>query len=260
MQVVILCGGRGTRLERETEIIPKPMVTIGERPILWHIMKHYAAHGHRRFVLCLGYKGEVIKDFFLHYEARQNDVTVELGGEARVEVHPSTNGDPGWTVTLADTGLDTHTGARLRRVERYLEDERFLLTYGDGVADVDLGALVAFHGAHGKVATVTAVHPPARFGELIVEDGGRVAQFSEKPQVGSGLINGGFFVFERRIFEYLSDDPTCALEHTPMLALARDGQLMAYAHEGFWQCMDTVRELTVLRELWDSRRAPWRVW
>ena len=257
MQVVILCGGRGTRLERETEVLPKPMVTIGERPILWHIMKHYAHHGHRDFVLCLGYKGELIKDFFLHYQARQNDVTVELGGKAKVEVHPALEGDLGWTVTLADTGLETPTGGRLRRAAKYLTGERFLLTYGDGVCDLDLDALLAFHRAHGKVATVTAVHPPARFGELVLGEGGRVGRFAEKPQLGTGQINGGFFVFERRILDYLDDD---ALEQHPMQGLTRDGELMAFAHDGFWQCMDTVRELTILRDLWGTGRAPWKVW
>jgi glucose-1-phosphate cytidylyltransferase len=260
MQVVILCGGRGTRLERETEILPKPMVTVGERPILWHIMRHYAHYGHRDFVLCLGYKGDVIKDYFLHYEARRHDVTVELGGRGKVQVHPASDGDPGWTVTLADTGLDAYTGARVKKIEKYIAGDRFLLTYGDGLADVDLGALVAFHRAHGRAASVTAVHPPARFGELIVQDGGLVHRFSEKPQVGTGQINGGFFVFERRIFDYLSEETTCALEHQPMLALTRDRELMAYTHDGFWQCMDTVRELTILRELWESGRAPWKVW
>ena len=256
MQVVILCGGRGTRMGAESEVLPKPMVPIGERPILWHIMKRYAAFGHREFVLCLGYKGDVIRDYFLEYEARNNDVTVELGRSGSVVVHGE-HDEQGWTVTLAETGPETLTGARVHRVRRYVRDETFLLTYGDGVCDVDVDALVRFHRAHGRIATVTAVHPPARFGELIL-DGGRVEQFSEKPQVGTGLINGGFFVFEPGIFEYLSSDPRCALEHEPMVRLTRDGELVAYEHRGFWQCMDPVRELTILRDLWASGEAPWR--
>lgn len=258
MQVVILCGGRGTRMGRESEVMPKPMVLVGDRPILWHIMKYYARFGHVEFVLCLGYKGEVIRDYFLNYEARHNDVTVTLGAGGSVAVHGK-HGEQGWTVTLAETGADTFTGARVKCVERFIRDETFLLTYGDGLADVDLDALVTFHRSHGRIASVTAVHPPARFGELIVE-GPRVGMFSEKPQVGTGLINGGFFAFEKKMFEYLSDDPTCALEHQPMADLTRDGQLMAYEHDGFWQCADTVRELTILREHWESRKAPWHVW
>ena len=258
MQVVILCGGRGTRMGAEAELIPKPMVLVGDRPILWHIMKYYARFGHTDFVLCLGYKGEVIRDYFLNYEARNNDVTVELGTRGSVTVH-GRHGEQGWKVTLTETGADTFTGARVKRVEPFIRDETFLLTYGDGLADVDLDGLLKFHHAHGRIASVTAVHPPARFGELILEDS-RVAMFSEKPQVGTGLVNGGFFVFQRSVFDYLSDDPTCALEHQPMVALTGDAQLMAYEHAGFWQCADTVRELTILRELWESRQAPWHVW
>lgn len=256
MQVVILCGGRGTRLGRESEVIPKPMVTIGERPILWHIMKHYARHGHKDFVLCLGYLGDAIRDYFLNYETRHNDVTLELGERAGVTVHPPRHDEQGWRVTLAETGLDTYTGARLKLVERYITSDDFLLTYGDGVSDVDITALVAFHRAHGRVATVTAVRPPARFGELIVREG-HVTEFSEKPQAGVGMINGGFFAFSRRVFDYLTTDPTSSLEHAPMVAIANDGELMAFEHRGFWQCMDTVRELTILREMWDAGRAPW---
>ncbi len=258
MQVVILCGGRGTRMGRESEILPKPMVPVGERPILWHIMKYYAHWGHRDFVLCLGYKGEIIRDYFLHYEARNNDVTVTLGAGGGTTVH-GTHDEQGWTVTLAETGLESNTGARLKRAGKYVGEGPFLMTYGDGVSNVDVDALLAFHRSHGKVATVTAVHPPARFGELILE-GPRVGQFSEKPQVGAGLTNGGFFVFDRRIFDYLSDDPGLGLEHEPMARLSREGQLMAFEHAGFWQCVDTVRELTVLQDLWQSRRAPWHVW
>jgi glucose-1-phosphate cytidylyltransferase len=234
------------------------MAEIGGRPILWHIMKYYAGFGHTEFVLCLGYLGDIIRDYFLNYEARQRDVTVELGGGSRLTFH-SEHDEKDWQVTLVDTGQEAHTGARLRRVEHYIRDEPFMLTYGDGLSDVNLDDLAAFHRRHGRAATVTAVHPPARFGEVQM-DAGRVAVFSEKPQTSQGRINGGFFVFDRRIFEYLTDDPACALEHEPMVRLTRDGQLMAYEHPGFWQCMDTVRELNILGDLWELDQAPWRTW
>lgn len=258
MQVVILCGGRGTRLERESEVVPKPMVQIGERPILWHIMKYYAHFGHTDFVLCLGYKGDIIRNYFLDYDQMHGDATVELGSESHVKVHEA-HGERGWRVTLANTGLETYTGARVKKIQKYITGEDFLLTYGDGVSNVDLAGLARFHESHGRAATVTAVHPPARFGEMILVDG-KVGEFSEKPQVGSGLINGGYFLVNRRIFEYLSTDERCSLEHEPLSRLTRDHELMAFEHRGFWQCMDTVRELTLLREMWDSGRAPWRVW
>ena len=258
MQVAILCGGRGTRLGRESEVRPKPMAEIGGRPILWHIMKYYAGYGHTDFVLCLGYLGDVIRDYFLNYESRRRDVTVELGGESRLVYH-SDHDEQDWRVTLADTGAETYTGARVKEIERYIKDDPFFLTYGDGVSDVDLDDLLRFHREHGKIATVTAVHPPARFGEVQLAEG-QVRAFSEKPQTSSGRINGGFFVFTRRIFDYLSDDPRCALEHAPMVRLTDDGELMAYKHPGFWQCMDTVRELNILSELWETRQAPWRNW
>jgi glucose-1-phosphate cytidylyltransferase len=234
------------------------MVPVGDRPILWHIMKHYSHHGHREFVLCLGHLGEVIKDYFLHYEARQNDVTVELGRASEIAVH-SAHEEQGWRVTLANTGLDANTGARLKRVRRYIEGSTFMATYGDGVSSIDLAALLRFHEAHGKVATVTAVHPPARFGELEFS-GGLVQGFVEKPQTSAGLINGGFFVFQREIFEWLSDDPGCSLESDMLERLSAEGQLMAYQHEGFWQCMDTVRELDLLNEMWRAGHAPWKNW
>ena len=258
MQVVILCGGRGTRLGREADLRPKPMINVGDRPILWHIMKYYASFGHRDFVLCLGHLGDVIKDYFLHYDARQNDVSVELGESSRVTVH-STHGERDWKVTLTDTGRDTYTGARLQRVERYVSDATFLLTYGDGLSNVDLRLLLDFHRGHGKVCTVTAVHPPARFGELSFIDG-KVDRFAEKPQTSAGRINGGFFVFDRRVFDYLSDDPHLSLERDLLERLTEAGQLMAYSHEGFWQCMDTLRELDALNELWNAGRAPWKKW
>lgn len=258
MQVVILCGGRGTRLGRAAEIRPKPMVRVGEWPILWHIMKGYEAAGHHDFVLCLGYLGEVIKDYFINYHARQSDITVDLGHRSKIEV--LVRHDEDWRVTLADTGLDTYTGARLKRVERYVTDQTFMLTYGDGLCDVDIDALIAFHRGHGKIATVTAVHPPARFGELGIA-GGKVDRFSEKPQTSVGLINGGFFVFDRRVFDHIpADNERFSLEQGLLERLTAIDELMAYRHDGFWQCMDTVRELDILTEMWESEKPPWRTW
>jgi glucose-1-phosphate cytidylyltransferase len=256
--VVILCGGLGTRLREETEYRPKPMVEIGGRPILWHIMKTYAAAGFTDFVLCLGYKGEVIKEYFLNYEAMHNDCTISLGQPASIEYH-SRHQEQQWRVTLADTGAQTLTGARIKRVARYLTGDRFCLTYGDGVADVDPQALMAAHLQAGLVGTVTGVRPSARFGELVA-DGDRVVAFHEKPQSMEGLVNGGFFVFERRFLDYLSDDPGCILERAPLEGLVRDGQLHVYRHAGFWQCMDTIRDHQYLNEMWTAGRAPWRVW
>jgi glucose-1-phosphate cytidylyltransferase len=255
---MILCGGMGTRLREETDRRPKPMVEIGGRPILWHIMNLYAFHGHRDFVLCLGYKGHQIKDYFLNYEAHQSDLTVELGRQKSVTYHNS-HAEAGWRVTLAETGLQTQTGARVKRASRYIEGDRFLLTYGDGVSDLDINALVAFHDAHGTIGTVTGVRPSSRFGELLTE-GERVVQFSEKPRTHSGLINGGFFVFDRRILDYLTDDEDCVLEREPLERLAADGQLSVYQHEGFWHCMDTAKDLEHLNGMWGSGRAPWKVW
>lgn len=256
LPVVILCGGQGTRLREETEFKPKPMVPVGDRPILWHIMKHYAHYGLNRFVLCLGYRGEIIKDYFFNYEAMNSDFTVHLG-QRRVEFHATHEED--WAVTLADTGALAQTGARLRKVRRHLDVERFCLTYGDGLADVDLDALLAYHRSHGKLVTMTGVHPPSRFGEIRV-DGGRVVEFEEKPNMGAGFINGGYFVCERGVFDYLDDTDGCIFERGPLERLAADGELMVYEHHGFWQCMDTLRDMTLLNELWASGRAPWRVW
>lgn len=233
------------------------MVEIGKKPILWHIMKYYAHFGHKDFILCLGYKGEIIKNYFLNYEAIENDVTVELGKAPAITYH-SSHAEEGWRVTLANTGLEANTGARVKRIEKYIEGDEFLLTYGDGVSDVDLGALVEFHRTSGRIATVTAVHPPARFGELRLVEG-KVGAFSEKPQTSAGLVNGGFMVARRTVFEYLSDDDACSLEHDGLGKVAEDGELAAFEHRGFWQCVDTVRELTILRELWDSGRAAWKV-
>ncbi len=259
MKVVILCGGRGTRLQEETEWRPKPLIDVGGRPILWHIMKRYAHYGFTDFLLCLGYKGDMLKQYFLNYQAMRSDFTVRLGALKGVEYHGN-HLEAGWTVTLAETGPTAMTGARIKRIERYLADEpEFMLTYGDGVADIDLAKAAAFHRRHGKIGTVTGVRPPSRFGELLT-DREQVMEFSEKPQASQAFINGGFFIFNRRFLDYLSADDGCILEGEPLEALARDGQLMMYRHEGFWQCMDTARDLRLLEQLWNSGQAPWKSW
>ena len=252
MKTVILCGGLGTRLAEETQVKPKPMVEIGGRPMLWHIMKIYERHGFRDFLLALGYKGELIKDYFLDYHARLSDLTVHLKS-GRVDYSNPTAED--WSVSLVDTGANTMTGGRLLRLAGQLNSETFMLTYGDGVSDVDVGELLRFHRSHGRLATVTAVRPSARFGGLHL-DQGKVLTFKEKPQSGEGWINGGFFVFEPGIFEFLADDLT-VLEQSPMETLARSGQLMAFEHSGDWQCMDTVRDRDALQATWSSGQAPW---
>ena len=261
MKTVILCGGKGTRIREVTEDLPKPMIPVGRYPILWHIMKHYAYFGHKEFVLCLGYKGDDIADFFLNYHARMSDFTVTLGAEPAVKIH-NPQEETGWQVTMAQTGLDTLTGSRLQRVENYIgNDDTFLMTYGDGVADINLDALLAFHKNHGKLMTLSGVRPPGRFGELVHDDDGNVTEFNEKPQATGGLISGGFFVCNRAVFEYLDgarDDQM--LEQEPMQALARDDQMAVYQHDGFWQCMDTRRDYDLLNGLYDSGKAPWTVW
>ncbi len=256
--VVILAGGFGTRLREQTEFIPKPMVPIGTKPILWHIMKIYSHYGFKRFIICLGYKGEIIKDYFLNYRMRNCDFTIKLDNKNDIHIHDWHITDD-WEVTLADTGLNSYTGARVKRIERYINTGYFLLTYGDGVANIDIEKKVGFHISHKKLATVTGVRPPSRFGELVTE-GNQVIEFSEKPQVGAGLINGGFFVFKKEVFRYLSDDDNCTLEKEPLERLAKDGELMVYKHDGFWQCMDTLRDMNLLNEYWDSGNAPWKVW
>jgi glucose-1-phosphate cytidylyltransferase len=258
MKVVILCGGNGTRLREETELKPKPMVAIGERPILWHIMKTYAHYGHTEFVLSTGYKGELIKEYFYHYELRNSDVTLTLGRRDQVQFHPRGN-EESWTVTVADTGVDTLKGARLKRVERYVPDDEFMMTYGDGVADIDIDKLISFHRQHGKLATLTGITPASRFGELRT-DGDRVESFTEKPTMGSGLINGGFFVFKKEIFNYLTADKACDLEVGALERLANDGQLMVYRHDRFWACMDTIRDVEYLNRLWEEGRPSWKTW
>jgi glucose-1-phosphate cytidylyltransferase len=262
MKAVILCGGMGTRLREQTETKPKPMVEVGGRPILWHIMKIYSSFGISDYVLCLGYKGDVIKKYFLDFDALNSDFTVTLGSERRVEVHRrETNEQENWRVTLLDTGRDAMTGARVARAVDFMDesDGTFALTYGDGVGAIDVSAILEFHRSHGRLATVTGVRPPSRFGELRIE-GGRVRSFSEKPQVEQGLINGGFFFLEPGFRDYLSTDDSCILERTPLERCARDGQLMVYEHGGYWQCMDTYRDWKQLEANWQSGAAPWKTW
>ena len=256
MKAVILAGGLGTRISEETHLKPKPMIEIGGRPILWHIMKGYSAHGVNEFVICCGYKGYLIKEYFANYFLHMSDVTFDMAHN-RMEVHEQ-KAEP-WRVTLVDTGEDTMTGGRLKRVAEYLKDEEaFCFTYGDGVADVDIAASIAFHKAHGKLATVTAVLPPGRFGSL-VREGDTVRGFIEKPHGDGGWINGGFFVLSPKVIDCIACDST-AWELEPMAHLAMDDQLRAFEHTGFWQPMDTLREKNLLEDLWDSGKAPWKVW
>lgn len=255
MKVAILAGGLGTRLQEETIVRPKPMVEVGGRPILWHIMKHYAHFTHKEFVIALGYKGEMIKDYFLNYRAHASNVTVSLA-DGSVTVGDGSSED--WTVHLLDTGLDSMTGGRVRRVLKHIGSETVMMTYGDGVADVDLGALLAFHRRQGRLATVTAVRPPARFGAITL-DGDAVARFQEKPQLGEGWINGGYFVLEPAVVDYIAGDES-VFEREPLERLAHDRQLAAFRHEGFWQGMDTLRDVRLLESLWSAGAAPWRTW
>lgn len=257
METVILCGGQGTRIRDVSDDIPKPMINIGDRPILWHIMKGFAHHGYDRFVLCLGYKGSVIKRYCLDYCLNNTDFTVQLGKGGSVTTHSTFNED--WTVTLAETGLHSMTGHRVYQIRKYITADTFMLTYGDGVSDVDIGELVRFHKSHGKIATVTAVRPRGRFGEMELV-GDKVVEFNEKPYTSRGWINGGFFVFNRQVFDYLADEPDLILEQSPLISLARDGELVAYQHDGFWQPMDTSRDHKYLNDLWTSGQADWCTW
>ncbi len=255
MKVVILCGGKGTRLSEETVLRPKPMVEIGGKPILWHILKLYEAQGFSEFVLALGYKSEFIKDYFLNYPSRNSDFTVDLstGSVETIQTFPLN-----CKVHLIETGLETLTGGRLLRLKSFLNDAPFMFTYGDGVSNINLGNLLEFHQSHGKTATLTAVRPQARFGGLKIEND-QITEFEEKPQGGEGWINGGFFVFNPEIFQYLENDQTI-LERKPMIELQKKGQLMAYRHSDFWQCMDTIRDRETLEELWNSSNPPWKLW
>lgn len=253
MRTVILAGGMGTRLQEQTVVRPKPMVEVGGKPILHHIMQHYASFGHNEFTIALGYKGELIKSYFIDFFYMNRSLRVDLG-KGHVETHDANHEE--WIVDLIDTGLHTHTGGRLKRVLPYLGNETFMMTYGDGVSDVDVDALLAFHRKHGKLATVTAVRPPARFGSMRFF-GDMVKSFDEKPQVGEGWINGGFFVLEPKVVDFIDNDEM-PFERAPLERLAREGQLMAFRHSGFWQCMDTVRDLQYLERLWSERQATWK--
>ena len=257
MKVGILAGGLGSRLAEETVIKPKPMVEIGGKPILWHIMRHYLHYGHDEFVVAAGYRGEVIKRWMVDYAHLAGDVTVRprAGEVTRLD-----NGDcEDWTVSVVDTGQSSNTGGRIKRLQPWMNDGTFMVTWGDGVSDIDLDELIRFHRSHGRVATLTAVRPPARYGHLITDEHERITEFSEKPQIGEGWINGAFFVFEPAVFDYIDGDET-QFEKEPLERLAKDGELMAYRHHGFWQCMDTVREKHILEELWRTGQAPWQTW
>jgi glucose-1-phosphate cytidylyltransferase len=253
MKVIILAGGFGTRLSEYTDTIPKPMVTVGGRPILWHIMRTYAHYGHKNFFLALGYKAEVIKEYFLHYRSLNADFTVDLN-TGMVTSHQAEDTD--WLVTLVNTGLETMTGGRVNRLQSFIGEEPFLLTYGDGVADINIDELIKFHKSHGKMVTITAVHPGARFGELEM-NGHQIKSFKEKPQTGQGWINGGYFVIQPEFFNFISGDKT-VLEREPLEIVAEMGELMAYQHTGYWQCMDTKRDRDSLEELWQNGKALWR--
>lgn len=260
MKVVILCGGQGTRIRDVAENLPKPMIPVNGYPILWHIMKYYAHWQHKDFVLCLGYKGQVIKDFFLNYEAHTNDFTIKLGRDKSIAYH-SEHAESDWCVTLAETGQETMTGARIKRVRKYLmSEDNFMLTYGDGVGDVDLDRLVEFHLSHGKVLTVSGVRPPGRFGELMSDTSGKVTEFNEKPQASGGRISGGYFICRKELFDYLDNREELVFEIEPMRRLVQDGQMMVYEHDGFWQPMDTYRDYLFLNGLCDKGEAPWMLW
>lgn len=257
-KVVILCGGKGIRLAQETEFRPKPLVEIGNRPILWHIMQIYSHYGFKDFILCTGYKGDMIKEYFLNYRAMNSDFTIRIGKKKELTFHDSGNAED-WNITIVDTGLDAMTGARLKKVEQYIDSDIFMVTYGDGVTDANIKRILEFHKKNDKIATVLGVHPQSRFGELIT-DGNIVKEFSEKPQVKEAYINGGFFIFKKEFFKYLDANDDCILERVPLEKLALKKQMAIYKHSGFWHCMDTHRDMQLLNEIWQSGNAPWRVW
>jgi len=257
LKVVILAGGYGTRISEETDLKPKPMIEIGSKPILWHIMKIYSHYGFNDFVILLGYKGYYIKEYFANYFLHQSDVTIDLRTN-NLEVHNNTS-EP-WKVTLVDTGLDSMTGARIKRAQKYIKDEPFFLTYGDGVSDVNIQEALKFHKKHKKSLTLTAIQPEARFGNLVLDDSNSVKKFSEKPKSEAGWINGGFFICEPEVFEYLDEKEECIFELEPLQTLAKEGKMSAYKHYGFWQPMDTLRDNKYLNKLWKESKAPWKVW
>lgn len=257
MKVMILCGGQGARLREETEYRPKPLVEVGGRPILWHIMKIYATHGFMEFVLCLGYRGTMIKEYFLNYETYNNDFTIHLGRK-NIIAYDGAHDEQDYRITLVDTGQATMTGGRVLRAKRFICGDSFMVTYGDGLIDLDIGRLVAFHQSHGRLATITTVRPQSRFGVLNLKDDGQVAHFEEKPRL-DGWVSAGYMVFNRGVFDYLDGDE-CVLEQAPLQRLAADGQLMSYRHEGFFFAMDTYRDYLEINQLWQGGRPPWKVW
>lgn len=258
MKVVILAGGLGTRISEESHLKPKPMIEIGGNPILWHIMKYYSYFGYNDFVICCGYKGYVIKEYFADYYLHRSDVTFDFSDENKMIIHNNV-AEP-WRVTIIDTGLNTQTGARIKRVQKYIGNERFMLTYGDGVSNVDIKKLVTYHEKNKKYATMTAIQPGGRFGVLDINENNIIDRFTEKAKEDGGWINGGFMVLEPEIFNYLNDDPDLVFERAPLESVAKDGQLIAYKHNGFWQCMDTMRDRIILNDMIDNHRAPWMVW
>ena len=258
MKVVILAGGLGTRISEESHLKPKPMIEIGGNPILWHIMKYYSYFGHNEFIICCGYKGYIIKEYFADYYLHRSDITFDFSAENKMIIHNNV-AEP-WKVTIIDTGVNTQTGARIKRIQKYLNGERFMLTYGDGVSNVDINALIEYHEKNGKFATMTAIQPGGRFGVLDIDDLNRVNRFTEKAKEDGGWVNAGFMVLEPEVFNYLSDDPNLVFERMPLERMAQNGQLVAYKHTGFWQCMDTMRDRLLLEELIEQRRAPWMVW
>lgn len=257
--VVILCGGMGTRLREETEFRPKPLVEIGGKPILWHIMKIYASFGFKTFILCLGYKGHMIKEYFINYQLMNSDFTLGLNSPRDICFHSQLNTAEDWKISFIETGANSQTGARIKRVEKFIQTDDFLMTYGDGVGNVDLESVWDFHHKHRKIGTVTGVHPFSRWGELSVS-GELVTHFSEKPPIYDGLVSGGFFVFRREFLDYLQPDESCVLEREPLSKLAREGQLACYAHPDFWHAMDTYRDFQMLNDMWAKQAAPWKVW
>jgi len=261
MKAAILAGGLGTRMQELTSIVPKPMIELGGKPILWHIMKSYRHFGINEFCIALGYKGDVIKEYFRNYKYHMRSVVVDLTtGETDFTGDSNSVEPEDWRINLVETGSASQTGARVARMKEYLGKETFCLTYGDGVSDVDIAQLIAFHKSHGKIATLTAVRPPSKFGALEIGHDNKVLTFAEKPHIGDSWINGGFFVFEPKIFDYLDSNETCILEEKPMLNLAKDGQLMAFHHEGYWHCMDTARDVTNANKIWEQNKAPWKQW
>lgn len=258
--VVLLCGGAGTRLREETEFKPKPMVAIGNRPIIWHIMKIYGQYGFRKFIFCLGYKGDMIKEYFFHFDMMNHDVSMQLGANSGIQIHNNHNNEDNWDITLCDTGDKALKGARLKRIEKYIDTDQFMVTYGDGVADINIEELLKFHRSHGKLATITGVRPRfLRFGELNIQQE-QVIRYSEKPKYNGNYINGGFYVFNRNIFKYLEDRDDCDLEDGPLQQISREGELMVYKHVKFWACMDTIRDAEYLNNLWNYNQAGWKTW